>query len=265
MEEGIHIALKPEVIGNLWGIPLTNTLVTSWAVMLVLLLIAFFVGRNVQMIPGKTQTLFELMFGGVLDYMEQTLESRRLAVRFFPLILTLFLFIFTANMLEFTPGVGSITVGVDPQINQIKGDAFIEGGGHHAEIVPLLRSVNTDLNMTLALAIISFFVIEFTGVAVLGFLKYAGKFVNFKSVLGFAIGIIELFSEIARLISFSFRLFGNIFAGEVLILVIMFFVPVLLPVPLMLFEIFVGFIQAAIFALLTLFFIKIAVTPMEDH
>lgn len=268
--DAIHIALKPEIVAEVFGLPITNTLITSWAVMAVLLLIAFFVGRNVKLIPSKIQTLFELMFGGILNYMEETLESRKLAIRFFPLILTLFLFIFTANALEFTPGIGSITVtpvnqeeihGAGPQVAH----EVPHEGGEHAESVPLLRSVNTDLNATLALAIIAFFVIEFTGVAVLGFLKYAGKFVNFKSVLGFLIGIIELFSEIARLISFSFRLFGNIFAGEVLILVVMFFVPVLLPVPLMLFELFVGFMQAAIFALLTLFFIKIAVTPMEEH
>ena len=81
--------------------------------------------------------------------------------------------------------------------------------------------------------------------------------------MGFLVGIMELLSEVARLISFSFRLFGNIFAGEVLIMVAMAFLPGLLPVPLMVFEVFVGFIQAAVFALLTLFFVKIAVT--EAH
>ena len=201
------------------------------------------------MIPGKVQSLFETMFEFVLDYMETTLESRKLAVKFFPFIVTLFLFILTANLLEFTPGIGSIFVNV-----------MSDG---HMEHVPLLRSVNTDLNVTLALAIIAFLAIEITGVVVIGFLKYAGKFVNFKSAIGFFIGIIELVSEIARLIAFSFRLFGNIFAGEVLIVVIMAFIPIILPVPLMLFEVFVGFIQAAIFSLLTLFFIKIAIT--EPH
>jgi F-type H+-transporting ATPase subunit a len=252
MESGIHIALAPEIITTLWGVPITNTLITSWIVILLLVVVAFCVGRRVSLVPGKTQTLFEAMFGGILDYMAETLESRKLATRFFPLIVTIFLFVFTANALEFTPGIGSILV--------------TEGGvhaGEEAHSVPLLRSVNTDLNVTLALAIISFLVVEVTGVVVIGFLKYAGKFVNFKSVLGFLIGIIELFSEIARLISFSFRLFGNIFAGEVLILVVAFFVPVLLPVPLMMFELFVGFMQAAIFSLLTLFFIKIAIT--EPH
>jgi F-type H+-transporting ATPase subunit a len=247
----IHIALSAERVTEWVGIPITNTLITSWGVILILALVAFFVGRNASLIPGKVQTFFETLFGFVLEYMEETLENKKLATKFFPFIVTLFLFIFTANLLEFTPGIGSIGF-------------FAESAGH-SEFTPLFRSVNTDLNVTLALAIIAFLTIEITGIVVIGFLKYAGKFVNFKSPLGFLIGIIELFSEIARLISFSFRLFGNIFAGEVLIVVIIFFIPYILPVPLMLFEVFVGFIQAAIFALLTLFFIKIAITPMEDH
>jgi len=248
MEEGIHIALAAERLTTVFGVPITNTLVTSWIVIGLLALFAVFIGRHLQLVPGKVQLLFESAFGFVLDYMEDTLESKKLALRFFPLIMTLFLFIFTANVLEFTPGIGSIGI--------------FHGDG---EFTPLLRSVNTDLNVTLALAIISFLVIEISGILIIGFLKYFKKFVNVKSALGFLIGIIELFSEIARLISFSFRLFGNIFAGEVLILVAIFFVPYILPVPLMLFEVFIGFIQAAIFSLLTLFFIKIAITPMEEH
>ena len=123
--------------------------------------------------------------------------------------------------------------------------------------------MNTDLNTTLALTVIAFIVIEVAGVATLGFLRYGKKFVNVSSALGFMVGIIELFSEVARLVSYSFRLFGNIFAGEVMIIVIQHFVPIVLPVPIMLFEVFVGFIQAAIFALLTLFFVKMAIT--EAH
>lgn len=244
MQEGIKVALAPEVIGNLWGIPITNTLLMSWAVVFILITVAFLIGSRVRLIPDRFQTLMETLVGFVYDYVADTLESREMARKFLPLLLTIFLFIFTANIIEFTPGIGSVVVS----------SAF---GGH--EPVPLLRSMNTDLNVTLMLAIISFFVIEFTGVAAIGALKYAGKFVNFHSPVGFVVGIIELFSEIARLISFSFRLFGNIFAGEVLILVVIFFAPYAVPVPLMVFEVFVGFIQAAIFSLLTLFFVKVAI------
>ena len=234
-----------EIMGNLGGLPITNTLLMSWVVIITLGILGFVIGKNVKLIPSRMQTLLEALFSFVYDYIAETLESRDMARKFFPLLLTIFLFIFTANMLEFTPGIGSV------------------GFFHGEEFSPLLRSANTDLNATLALAIISFLVIELTGIFTIGIWKYAQKFVSFRSVMGFAVGIIELFSEIARLISFSFRLFGNIFAGEVLILVVGYFVPYFLPVPIMMFEVFVGFIQAAIFALLTLFFIKIAIT--EPH
>ena len=245
-ENGIHISLAAEQVGTFLGLPITNTLLMSLVVFALLGTLAFFVRKNLALVPGRMQTLLETLFVGILDYMTETLEDEKLARKLFPLILTIFLFIFTANLIEFTPGIGSI--------------GFYHPDG---EFSPLLRSMNTDLNTTLALTMISFFVIEFTGVATLGALRYGRKFVNVTSVLGFLVGIIELFSEVARLITFSFRLFGNIFAGEVMILVIQHFVPMVLPVPIMAFEVFVGFMQAAIFALLTLFFVKIAVT--EPH
>jgi len=245
-EESIHISLAAEKIGTLWGLPITNTMLMSFVVFAILAVLAFVVRRNLALIPGRLQTLVETLFVGILDYMTETLEDAKLARKIFPLVLTIFLFIFTANLIEFTPGIGSM--------------GWFEGDG---EFVPLLRSMNTDLNTTLALTIIAFISIEVVGVATLGFFRYSKKFVNVSSVLGFMVGIIELFSEVARLVSFSFRLFGNIFAGEVMILVIQHFVPMLLPVPIMIFEVFVGFIQAAIFALLTLFFVKMAIT--EAH
>ncbi|KKU81622.1 MAG: ATP synthase subunit a [Parcubacteria group bacterium GW2011_GWA1_47_8] len=242
-ENSIHISLAAEKIGTFLGIPITNTLVMSFVVLAILGILAFFVRKDVALIPGRLQTLIETLFVGILDYMTETLEDAKLARKLFPLILTIFLFIFTANLIEFTPGIGSI--------------GWFHSGG---EFTPLLRSMNTDLNTTLALTIIAFVAIEVAGVATLGFLRYGKKFVNLSSVLGFMVGIIELFSEVARLVSYSFRLFGNIFAGEVMILVIQHFVPIVLPVPIMAFEVFVGFMQAAIFAILTLFFVKIAIT-----
>lgn len=246
----IHIVLAPEKLTELWGIPITNSLLTSWVVTLLLVGMAFAISRNIQLVPGRVQVLFESLFEFVLKYTAEVLESEKLARRFFPLLMTIFIFIFAANILEFTPGIGSI--------------GLVQQGEHgEEELIPLFRSVNSDLTTPLALAFISFIVTEITGVAVIGVFKYWKKFVNFKSVLGFFIGLIELMSEIMRLITFSFRLFGNIFAGEVLIIIAIAFVPFILPVPFMLFEVFVGFIQAAIFSLLTLFFIKIAIT--ETH
>ena len=246
MEHDIPVHLAAEKLGTFLGFPITNTLVMSWTVVVLLIVIGFLVGKRLKMIPSRIQLLFEWLVEFVYDYIAEILESREMARKFFPFLVTIFLFIFTANLLEFTPGIGSIGI-------------FRTWQG---EFVPLLRSVNTDLNVTLMLAILSFLVIEITGAFTIGVARYAGKFVNFRNgVIGFFVGIVELFSEVARIISFSFRLFGNIFAGEVLILVVTYFLPYIAPVPLMAFEVFVGFIQAAIFSVLTLFFIKLAITP----
>ena len=246
MAGGLHIALAAEQVGSVFGIPITNSLITAWSVIAILIIAAYFIGRSVTLVPGKAQSAFEFLFEFVLEYMEQTLGTRELAERFFPLIVTIFLFIFTSNILDYFPLVGSL------------------GFTHGADFVPLFRPVNADLNVTLSMAIISFLTIEISGIFALGFLKYGSKFVNFKTgAMGLVVGLLEVIGNLARLVSFSFRLFGNIFAGEVLIAVVSSFFPYLLPVPLMMFEAFVGLLQAAIFALLTLVFIKLAI--MEPH
>ncbi|HEY4516410.1 MAG TPA: FoF1 ATP synthase subunit a [Candidatus Paceibacterota bacterium] len=247
MNEGIKVILAPEQLGTFFGIPITNTLLMSWVVVALLLVVAVLVGKRLQLTPSRPQVLFEWLVEFVYDYIAEILESRELARKFFPYLCTVFLFIFVSNLIEFTPGIGSIGLFA-----------------HDGEFFPLLRSVNTDLNVTLMLAILSFLVIEITGILVIGAAKYAGKFLNFRhGFVGFFVGIFEFLSELSRIVSFSFRLFGNVFAGEVLILVVIFFLPVVAPVPVMMFELFVGFVQAAIFALLTLFFIKIAI--MDPH
>lgn len=242
-ESGIHVAIAAERLGTVFGIPVTNTLVASGVVTLVLIILAVVVGKRIRLIPGRLQSVFEHIVEGIYDYVAETLESRDMARKFFPLLVTIFLFVWFSNLMEFLPGIGSILFG----------DA------------PLFRSVNTDLNTPLSLALISFFVIEFTGIFAIGLAKYGSKFlVNpFKDFLGFAVGLIELIGELVRVVSLSFRLFGNILAGEVVLAVATYFAPYLLPVPLMMFEIFIGTLQAAIFALLTLFFIKLAIT--EPH
>lgn len=245
MEEGLHISLAAEKLFTLWGLPITNTLLAVWLTMATLLVVAFFVGRKVSLVPGKAQNFFEAIFDFLLGYMENILGSRALAIKFFPLIVTLFLFIATANLFEFIPLFGSI-------------------GIHHGhEFIPLFHAANADLNVTLSLAIIAVFAIEIAGIAALGLWKYGSKFFNFSSPLLFAVGLIEFVSELSRFISFSFRLFGNVFAGGVLLAVVGYFMPYVLPVPLMAFEMFVGVVQGAVFAMLTLFFIKLAVA--EPH
>jgi F-type H+-transporting ATPase subunit a len=248
MHEGITVVLKAEQLGSVLGFPITNSLLMAWLVMAIIIGCAYFFGRSLSLVPGKLQAGIEWAFEGTLAYMTEVLGNEVLARKFFPLIVSMFIFVAVINELEFFPGVGSL------------------GLWHASEFLPILRAPTTDLNFTLALAMISFFTIEVTGIATLGFFKYAGKYVNLTSPIGFAVGLIELVSNLGRLISFSFRLFGNIFAGEVMVLVAGYFLPYFLPAPLMGFEMFIGLIQALVFAMLTLFFIKLAIMdPHEAH
>lgn len=244
-ENGIAIHLAPPVLGHFFGIPVTSTLVTAWLTMALLVITSYVLRKRLAIIPARLQLVTELVVGGAFDYMADVLENREIARKFFPLIMTIFIFILAMNWIGLLPGVDSIGYY----------------GSEHgvSKLIPFLHPANTDLNMTIAIAVIAFFAIEIAGVVFIGFFKYAGKFINFSSPLAFLIGIIELFSELARLISFSFRLFGNIFAGKTLLVITLFFVPLVLPVPILAFELFVGFIQAFIFAVLTLFFIKLAI------
>ncbi|MBA3534657.1 MAG: F0F1 ATP synthase subunit A [Ardenticatenales bacterium] len=140
-----------------------------------------------------------------------------------------------------------------------------EAGNEVAVLVPFLRAAATDLNFTLALSLISMFMVQYYGVQALG-LGYFSKFLNLKGgVMGFFVGVIETISEFAKVLSFSFRLFGNIFGGQVLLFVMAYLVPWLLPVPFYGLELFVGFIQAFVFAMLTLVFFAVAVISHDDH
>lgn len=250
MQEGISIHLAPLALFHIGNIAVTNTLVTAVTVSLLLILFAYFAGRSLRLSPSGFQVVLEMLVTYPYELVRDTLGNNRLAERIFPFIMTVFLFVLAVNWFGLLPFVASI--GLREEVHGV------------SEFIPFFYPGATDLNMTLALALIAFFAIEIAGIATLGVVKYGKKFITFKSPIAFMVGIIELISELVRLISFSFRLFGNIFAGKVLVLVIMLFVPYILPVPFLAFETFVGFIQAAIFAMLTLFFTKIAVEMHEE-
>lgn len=254
--EGAATKLTPYVVGQLGGLPITATLLSVWLTMTVLVIMAFLVGRNLKTVPGKVQSIFEVVIGGAYDQMAELLESKELARKYFPIVMTIFLFILIMNWMGLMPWVNTI--------------GFYD---EHNHLTPFFYPPATDLNVTIGFALVAFLVIEFAGITTIGLFKYAGKFINlkffvrpnFNNFIGIFVGLIELISEIARLLSFSFRLFGNIFAGKVLLGTIMALAitPYVIPVPVLAYELIVGFIQAAIFALLTVIFIKIAVD--EPH
>lgn len=232
----MEIHLSPEEVLKLGGVSLTNTLVLTMISIVFLFAVSKIITSNLRLVPNKGQNFFETVIDSILNFMGSVTGDRSSALKFFPLVATIFIAIIFSNWFEVVPGLGSVFV----------------------------RSPSSDLNFTLAIAIISVIGIQYYGIKQAGFLKYGKKFINFENPIKFFIGILELVSEFAKIISFSFRLFGNIFAGEVLLLVVYFLVPYIIPLPFLFLEIFVGFIQALVFAMLTLVFLKIA-TAEHEH
>ena len=234
------ISIKSEIIFNLFGFPVTNSILTSWIVVLFLIATVYLLSRKIKSVPGKAQSIAELAIEKLLDFLETIAGDRKTAVRYFPIVATIFFFVLISNWFGILPGVGSIGVWHETE----KG----------LELVPIFRSVNSDLNMTLALAFIVITITHVIGLSVIGFKHHVGKFISFKGPIAFFVGILELVSEFAKILSFSFRLFGNVFAGEVLLAIMSFLVPYIVPTPFLALEIFVGFIQALIFATLSMMF-----------
>ena len=242
----IHISLKAEEIFHIGAFPVTNALLLSTISFLILSALAFFGRRKLALIPGKIQNLAEFAIEELLSLMDGVLGERRKSERYLPLVATIFIFILFSNWLGLLPGIGSIVLR--PPI----------GGASGHETTPLLRSPASDLNFTLALALITVFGVNLLGAIAIGFISHMKKFLDFRNPITFFIGILEFISELAKIISFSFRLFGNVFAGEILLTIIAFLVPYVVPLPFLFLEIFVGFIQAFVFAMLSLVFVAMA-------
>jgi len=238
----MHISLAAEPLFHIGFFTVTNSFLASVIVSVILIIVAFALSKNISGKPSRFRAVIEEMFIFIMDLAESV--GGKGARQYVPLVLTFFFYILLSNWMGLLPGFGSLEL------------IRFEGG--QREVVPLLRGATADLNTTLALALISVFAIQFYGVSK-SKLKYFTRFFNFQGPIQFFTGILELISEFAKIISFTFRLFGNVFAGEVLLAVVAGLIPVLAPFPFFGLEIFVGFIQALVFAMLTLVFIQLAV------
>lgn len=259
-----HISLAAEEVTHVGPLKITNTLIASWVTMLVLIVVAFLGTRRMQMVPRGLQNVLEFVIETLYNLVRGTAGAHAALV--FPTIATLFLFIIVSNWMGLLPGYLSIMVEKAAE------------HGHEVEHIPLLRSANTDLNTTLALAISSVVMSQVYGIIVVGFPRYFLRFFNirryvaffkglsgrgprqgfgslFMGIIDLFIGILELFDEFTKIMSFGFRLFGNIFAGEVLLGVMVFLLPFVASLPFLGLELFVGFIQAFVFAVLSTAFI----------
>lgn len=258
----LHVPpLQAEPVLHVGGFAVTNSILLTWIAMAVLLGFLYVAVRRPRLVPVGAQNAIEAVFEGFRGLVLGVMEDEKRTDRFLPLVLGIFFFVLAVNWVSLIPGVGTV------------------GGFEDGEFVPLLRAGSSDLNLTLALAAVSFLVAQVVGILTIGIFKYGGKFINFRTLFkrpfhiknvllfvpNFLLGLIELISELAKLVSLSFRLFGNVLAGEVLLVVFGFLLPVFIPLssPFYILEIFVGLIQAFVFAMLTIVFIRIAALDPE--
>ena len=268
-QEGGHEAtLFAEPIFEVGNFTVTNSLLNSTIAVIVLVFFFIVAGKKIKKAPRGLQNFFEIILEGTLKFADSITGSRKNSERFVPLVLGLFLFILVNNYLGLIPGVG--TVG------------FYENHDGHEIFVPYLRGATADLNTTLALAVVSIIATHVFGMIAVGVWSYINRFVNFNAFISIPrdfkkdksailvnpikafVGLIEIIGEIAKVASLSFRLFGNIFAGEVLLMSMMVLFAFILPVPFMFLEVLVGFIQALVFSTLVLVFLTMS-TEEHEH
>ncbi len=247
----IAIEIAAEKLFSIFGFPVTNTMLTTWIVAVLLIVVSYILSKNVRRIPKTLQNIVEMGVEELVGMMQGVLHSREKAEKFFPLIATIFTIVLISNWLGIFPGVGSIG------LHEVH-----EGV---TKFVPITRSAASDLNFTLAIALISVIMVNVYAMKELGAKVHISKFINFKDPVSFFVGILELVGECAKVVSFSFRLFGNVFAGDVLLVIMGALAPFLAPIPFLMLETFVGFIQALVFSMLTLVFLSIAVENHEEH
>ncbi len=269
MVEGIihENTLYSEPIAHIGNFMITNSLMTSGLVLIFILILSISIKRGLKQVPTGLQNILEIIIEGSLGVFDGITGSRERSLRFAPIIFALFFFILINNWVGILPGVGSI-------------GQIIQSGGHKF-FIPYLRGGTADLNTTLALATLGVVLSHIFGVVAVGWWKYFNKFINIKAFLEIPkkvrkdpmillinpikafVGLIEIISELAKVASLSFRLFGNMFAGEVLLASMSAILAYGIPIPFMFLEILVGLIQALIFAMLVLTYLTISTTVEE--
>lgn len=257
-------SLSAEPLFQVGHLSITNALFTSWLAVAIIVLISFLIRLNLKKVPGKLQHLFEMIIEGALSLCDQVTNNRRLSLRIFPITISIFFFILINNWLGVLPfsSLGMV---------------------HDGHFVSFLRSGTADLNTTLALGVFTVIASNVFGVLIIGIYKIFTKYINlgvfsevYKKVrteptilvvapIKFFVGLIEIVGEFAKVASLSFRLFGNVFAGEVLIASMGALIAYLVPIPFLFLEVLVGFIQALIFAMLTIVYFTIAASNHDEH
>lgn len=272
-------ALAPEILTTIGDFPITNTILATILIDVIFIALIFLIARHIKKVPGKLQNITETVFSYFFS-MASDMAGNKRAQSIFPWVMTFFLFIVFSNFLGLLPGIGSIginekeTHAIINEEQRVQEDEEhtpagtpketdssaahtetateeTENGGHH--LVTLLRPATSDFNATLALATISLFATHALGIRYTGLKDYLKRFFSLNPILLF-VGMLELVSEFIKIFSLSFRLFGNIYAGEVVLATISGLFAFLAPLPFLLLESIVAVVQALVFAILTMVF-----------
>lgn len=251
-----------EPLFNIGNFPVTNSLINTWIVVVIIVAASIFLNKRIKLIPSGFQNVLEAGIESLLDIFDSVTDSRSKSWKFFPFIFSFFILILLSNWMGLLPGVGSI------------GSVVLEHG--EQVFVPYMRGGTADINTTLALAIIGVVASHIFGVISIGAWHHINKFVNIEALkdipkkfkkdkmvllinpINIFVGLLELIGEVAKIASLSFRLFGNVFAGEVLLASMSAILAFGLPLPFMFLEVLVGVIQAFIFSILVLSYLSMA-------
>ncbi len=236
----LDIFIAPNILFYIGSFPMTNSLLWSLFISAFLIGITSMIRFSLKIIPGTLQNCAEIVLEESFSFVRSVIGSEEKAKKVLPLFCTMFLFILAANMFTFIPGQSAAIL-------------YKEGAG-----VPIFRAALADYGMVLVLTMISVLTVQIVAIMMHGPFGYLGKFLNFQSPLKFFLGIMDIVGELAKILSLSFRLFGNIFAGEVLGMVMLSLFPFIAPLPFMFLGVLTAVVQAFVFSTLTLVFITLA-------
>ncbi|GDX61928.1 ATP synthase subunit a [Candidatus Levyibacteriota bacterium] len=232
-----------ETITHIGNFPITNTFTHMIVVDAILIGSALYIKNNIAIKPKFFQNAIEMIIEPFYS-LADSINHKNVQI-IFPYFMSFFLFIAIANLTGLLPGFGSI------------------GFQEKKSFIPLFRGLTSDLNVTLALGLISVVATHMLSIKITGIKDYISRFISFNPIFLF-VGILEITAEITKIISLSFRLFGNIFAGEVALNTISKLFAFILPVPFIFLEIIIGIVQALVFSMLTLVFMSIF-TTLHHH
>jgi len=237
----MDFALTPKILTYIGGFPITNTF---WVTILltILLIIIFGIGtRKMKDVPKGLQLWLEIIVDGSKSFMKEAMNNDKATNRLHPFVLTILLIFLLGNLISFIPGLSSLTFNGEP----------------------IYRTATTDYNLIFVLALVFLIVAQAVNIMTGGIWSYIKRFINFKSPLDFILGFFEIIGEVAKLISLSFRFFGNAFAAEVLIAVLMFIFPYILPLPFMMILLLSSVVQPVVFSLLIVIYIQMSIVEKE--